>query len=257
LSPKVDGTLALARALEDHPLDFLVLCSSTTSLTGGGGQVDYCGANAFLDAFARAHARQSGTFTVSVNWDAWRDVGMAVDTAVPDQIARERAAILLRGIAPEEGVEAFRRILAHCTVPQIAVTPAGLAPVTGEATAPACEQEAATGAVSTHPRPHLSVEYVEPSNDVERALCEIWQELLGIDRVGVHDDFFELGGHSLMATQIVSRVRERCALDVSLKDFFEAATISMLANASGGGRSRPPKAPVSRGSVKREEFEIA
>ena len=74
LAPKVTGTQALARALAGVDLDFFVLCSSMTSLVGGGGQMDYCGANAYLDAFARYHSQQTGTFTVAINWDAWRDV---------------------------------------------------------------------------------------------------------------------------------------------------------------------------------------
>src|SRR5262249_53245066 len=48
---------------------------------GGFGQVDYCAANAFLDAFAHHNSSTSGTFTVSVNWDAWQDVGMVVNAA--------------------------------------------------------------------------------------------------------------------------------------------------------------------------------
>ena len=100
LAPKVAGTQALGQALEGLPLDFFVLCSSTTALFGGGGQVDYCAANAYLDAFAREYARRTGTFTVSIGWDAWRDVGMAVDTTVPGGLTREREALLARGIAP-------------------------------------------------------------------------------------------------------------------------------------------------------------
>src|SRR5205823_11872086 len=111
LAPKVAGTQVLAKVFEGISLDFFVLCSSMTSLIGGGGQVDYCAANAYLDAFARYHAQRTGTFTVAINWDAWRQVGMAVDTAVPDDMARRRAAVMERAIAPEEGVEVFARIL--------------------------------------------------------------------------------------------------------------------------------------------------
>src|SRR5205807_651838 len=72
LAPKVQGTLALVDALAEIPLDFLVLFSSITSLTGGGpGQLDYCAANAFLDAFAQRTAGQH-PFTVAVDWSEWR-----------------------------------------------------------------------------------------------------------------------------------------------------------------------------------------
>ncbi|MDQ4069748.1 MAG: SDR family NAD(P)-dependent oxidoreductase [Actinomycetota bacterium] len=79
LAPKVFGTLLLEGVFRDSPLDFLVLCSSTIALTGGVGQVDYCAANAFLDAFAQSTQGIDGRFTVSINWDAWQEVGMTHD----------------------------------------------------------------------------------------------------------------------------------------------------------------------------------
>jgi len=53
---------------------------------GGFGQVDYCAANAFLDEFAHRNTSINGQFTVAINWDTWQEVGMAVNTAVPDEL---------------------------------------------------------------------------------------------------------------------------------------------------------------------------
>jgi len=77
LAPKVQGTRVLAAALEGERLDFLVACSSLTSVVGRLGQVDYTAANAFLDSFLRAWQARTGTPAVSVNWGAWDEVGMA------------------------------------------------------------------------------------------------------------------------------------------------------------------------------------
>jgi acyl transferase domain-containing protein len=77
LSPKVNGTVILNNICRDLPLDFFVLCSSLNAIIGGVGQVDYCAANAFLDAFAHYQSDQNGTLTLSINWDAWQKVGMA------------------------------------------------------------------------------------------------------------------------------------------------------------------------------------
>ena len=82
LAPKVAGTLALAEALGDRPLDYFLLCSSTIAVLGTFGQVDYCAANNFLDAFAEARVGHPSR-TLSVNFGAWQDVGMAVETASP------------------------------------------------------------------------------------------------------------------------------------------------------------------------------
>jgi thioesterase domain-containing protein/NAD(P)-dependent dehydrogenase (short-subunit alcohol dehydrogenase family) len=86
-APKVRGTVNLDVATRELPLDFFVLFSSTSSLLGLPGQVDYAAANAFLNAFARSRA-SADRAVVAVNWGAWRDVGMAV-RAVQDRPAAE------------------------------------------------------------------------------------------------------------------------------------------------------------------------
>ncbi|MHA7627475.1 amino acid adenylation domain-containing protein [Corallococcus sp. M7] len=70
---------------------------------------------------------------------------------------------------------------------------------------------------------------VAPRDATEQRLADIWTELLGTPRVGVHDDFFELGGNSLLATQVISRVRESFGVDVPLRSAFEARTVAALA----------------------------
>ena len=81
LAPKVKGTLVLDAILKDMSLDFFVLCSSLVSIQGIFGQVDYAAANAFLDAFAHDKTSRDGTFTLSINWDTWQEVGMAAKAA--------------------------------------------------------------------------------------------------------------------------------------------------------------------------------
>ncbi|MBB4808303.1 amino acid adenylation domain-containing protein [Chryseobacterium defluvii] len=71
-------------------------------------------------------------------------------------------------------------------------------------------------------------EYVAPRNETEQKLSEIWQEVLGLERVGVTDNFFELGGHSLMVAQVLNKIYQNLGIQVSLKDFFASPTIKKI-----------------------------
>ena len=94
--------------MKDEKLDFFALCSSHTSATGGFGQVAYSAVNAFQDAFAYYQASRdgNGTFTVSIDWDRWRNIGMAVDAETAHKrIAKEELA---RRNASRSGHGGFR-----------------------------------------------------------------------------------------------------------------------------------------------------
>ncbi|MDQ6815235.1 MAG: condensation domain-containing protein, partial [Bacteroidota bacterium] len=71
--------------------------------------------------------------------------------------------------------------------------------------------------------------YQAPFTKAEKILANIWQELLGIERVGVHDDFFEMGGHSLLAMRVISAIRKELEVELAIKDLFIYSTITDLA----------------------------
>jgi len=70
--------------------------------------------------------------------------------------------------------------------------------------------------------------YVAPRNQIEEQLAEIWQQVFGVERVGIHDNFFELGGHSLIATQVIGRVRQMLHTELAVRAVFETPTIAAL-----------------------------
>lgn len=78
-------------------------------------------------------------------------------------------------------------------------------------------------------RPALGTPYVPPGNEVEAQICSLWQGLLGIAQIGIHDSFFEIGGNSLMATQLLSRMRKSFQSEIPLRAIFESSTIAQLA----------------------------
>jgi aryl carrier-like protein len=86
---------------------------------------------------------------------------------------------------------------------------------------------------------------------VEEALAGIWAELLGRDRVGIHDGFFALGGHSLLAMRLVWRIRETLDGEVDLVTLFETPTIAGLAPRLSSRAGRPaPVADATMGAAR-------
>ena len=78
-------------------------------------------------------------------------------------------------------------------------------------------------------RPNLPNPYVAPRNQMERTLTKIWQQFLGIEQVGIHDDFFELGGDSLLAVHLISKLCETLKIELSSHSLISSSTIASLA----------------------------
>ncbi|WP_343780302.1 amino acid adenylation domain-containing protein [Virgibacillus salarius] len=78
-------------------------------------------------------------------------------------------------------------------------------------------------------------DYVAPRTSIEQTLAAIWSEVLGIDKVGIHDNFFDLGGHSLKATALISKIHKQFKVEISLREFLESPTINLLSTYIGNG----------------------
>ncbi|RST55768.1 type I polyketide synthase [Variovorax sp. MHTC-1] len=220
-APKLEGTLALLQAVKDEPLDFMLLCSSLSAVAGGFGQVDYCAANAFLDALAAQVSRDGDRFVLSVNWDAWREVGMAAAQALPDGA----------GIAPAQGAEVLERLLAGPAVAQTLVSNLAIEEQIArmQSTALAERLPLPEGSSQRHARPALQTAYAEPATELEQGLASLWSRFLGISPIGANDNLFELGGDSLLAIQLLAQVRSAYGVELHPSQFFRQPTVAALA----------------------------
>jgi phthiocerol/phenolphthiocerol synthesis type-I polyketide synthase E len=221
-APKLGGTLALLDATRADAPDFVLLCSSLTAITGAFGQSDYCAANGFLDAVAAHESRASGRFVVSVNWDSWREVGMATNQRLPDGV----------GISPAQGAEVFERLLSGPITSQLVVSTIDLDTQIAVAQTTQMAQRLVPDAVvarAQRARPVLQNPYAEPSTELETDLACMWSEFLGISPIGANDNLFELGGDSLLAIQLIARIRQAYGVEIHPAGFFKAPTVAELA----------------------------
>jgi len=258
LSPKLHGSKWILPLLNRDGLGLVMLCSSISAIVPSIGLTDYGAANAYLDSFALAHDNLAGTRVLSHNWDAWSESGMAVDFAQRLMGAGIREDAQVVGISDQEGAEVFSRLLSY-PLPQLVISTHNLDKILDYLRrAKALGERPPTGSTATyHPRPELNSEYTEAADETERALVTIWQELLGVDRIGTQDNFFQLGGHSLLGTQMMARIRERFGIDLPLRMVFEAPTPAQMATlvrtipwASGAASSTPTL------DQEREEIEL-
>jgi len=236
LAPKVQGTQVLEEVLRDIPLDFLALFSSTSAITGGGpGQIDYCAANAYLDLYAQSHFAQHG-MTVSINWgewqwDAWEDGLQGYPEEARTYFKEKRRKV---GISFPEGIDALTRILAR-RIPQAIVSTTNF--LQAIESSKHFSVMAVMEKVKTlrkkgekHARRELSTVYVAPGNAEEHKIATIWEDLLGLEGIGIHDNFFELGGNSLMGAQLISRLRRTFDVVLPLSLVYESLTIAEQAS---------------------------
>ncbi|MBX2808678.1 MAG: SDR family NAD(P)-dependent oxidoreductase, partial [Cellvibrionaceae bacterium] len=136
---------------------------------------------------------------------------------------------LSQGILPEEGTKALFSLLTHGTAVEQIVSSLPLEGLMKEAItgAAALYQETTDTKFS---RPDLDNDYVAPGDDIEKSLVGFWEELLGVDPVGVEDSFFDLGGHSLVAVRLFAKIQQTYDVDYPISILFEAPTVARCAD---------------------------
>jgi len=219
--PKVTGVYVIEKLLRDRTPDFCVMTSSNSSVLGGMGFVAYSAANAFMDAFASSSAKISGFSWISSSWDPWPEETKKY-TGVQTSMDRYT-------MTPKESVDAFHRVVTMIPDGHVIVA-------TGDLPARLNlwvrrEMVGDDSASAAHPRPLIQSMYVAPRDDRELKIADIWQQLLGVEQVGINDNFFDLGGHSLLATRMAARLRDTFQIELPLQKFFQSPTVAGLAQA--------------------------
>jgi acyl-coenzyme A synthetase/AMP-(fatty) acid ligase/acyl carrier protein len=93
-------------------------------------------------------------------------------------------------------------------------------------------------------------EYLKPATEMEELVAGVWQQVLGMERVGLHDNFFDLGGHSLLAVQVLALIRERLERTIPITDLFRFPTVRLMARHLEGGSSSSGSAALDRGRAR-------
>ncbi len=237
LAPKVNGTNNLVAALGDDNLDFVLLCSSMSSVTSGFGLVGYISACAYLDALSYSQKDNDTCFS-TINWDVWKTSQQKVKNKIA-LAAGIKPQDMKAAILANEGVDVIQRVL-DASHSQVIVSTRDFRELLkknerfnqsllldgSDASGESVDSENGDD-LDLYERPSLSTPYVEPRNDQEKILAKIWQDTLGISKIGIQDNFFELGGESLLGVKIVVKAKQE-GLFIDPKKMFSTPTIQEI-----------------------------
>jgi len=215
--------IVLEQVLKDLNIDFCIIFSSLSSILGGFGLGLYSAVNQFIDTFTNRHNQKNSLPWYLINWDKLQLNTNQKETPL-EQISGSELAI-----TTIEAVEVFKRVFSLKGRTQVILSRVDI----NARKIYAISLDSLVNSKSTnqldlssrYSRPNLNNSYVAPTNELEKQITEIWQEVLGIVEVGIYDNFYELGGDSLIATQLVSRLRGRFPVELPLRDLLLEAMI--------------------------------
>ncbi|MCX7923163.1 MAG: amino acid adenylation domain-containing protein [Clostridia bacterium] len=241
LAPKIYGTWILNDVTKGDNLDFFVMFSSLASLMGGNGQGDYTAANAFMDAFA-AYRSKSGKRTVTINWPAWKETGMAYDYGVNHDT-------IFKALGTQEAVYGFDKALNSSYngiiigelnySNKILAGDQSIIYLSDEikAAVQGWKRKSAAKASGEAHKKGYSVEISGRENgeytEAEKQVAQIWAEAFGLQAINIYDDFYQLGGDSILAIKISNSITQRMNTKVDIVELLEHSSVSDLASYLG------------------------
>ncbi len=237
LSPKVYGTWILDKLTRNDNLDFFVMFSSITSLMAGAGQGDYTAANSYLDSYA-AYRNRLGRRTVTVNWPAWKETGMAVDYQATDDV------VMFKSVSTSKAIGAFEEILnsrisnvfpGELNYPVLSKMEIGklfnVSPQIRSVIDKQLKKMSGDGQGSSD---QANVEIVikgksgEEYTPNETKLAVIWAKVLGISEIDIYMSFDSMGGDSILASQLAKEIGKEYPGVVDITDIFSYPSVIEL-----------------------------
>ncbi|WP_068773805.1 type I polyketide synthase [Paenibacillus sp. FJAT-26967] len=236
IGPKIYGTWNLDHLTRGDRPHFFIMFSSVTALTGGLGQGDYTAANTYLDAYAAYRTRAAGR-TVTINWPAWKETGMAVEYGVQNQ------RNILFPVSTAEAIEMFAEITGKNVRHVIA----------GRIDNDFLRQtEPMSDRKNSQPAGEVSSDTAARSS-IEAKVSGAWSRTLGIPDIDLHDQFSDIGGDSIMASLLLKEIDKEFPGLMDITDIFAYPTIEQMSVVLDQRMDRSAEAAVNQKQVEPEE----
>lgn len=245
LAPKMIGTHLIDMLTRKDPLDCFVLFSSITALTGGMGQGDYTAANSYLDTYASYRIKQ-GYDTLSINWPAWLEVGMAV------RFGAHKEKGLLRPISTESALNGLGKVM-NSTSKQIIIGDIDYEVIRElddfnqfqfdlsldiqkeiQIRKDRFFEKSIDMPVGNSDKSVTLIGRLETEkNEIDIRIAKIWADVLGLHKIDVYESFYNLGGDSILATRLLRGLEKEFPGKFDISDIFTYSSIDEMVNYLG------------------------
>lgn len=196
--PKIKGTNVLYSIFHKYPLDFIILNSSIAALTGGVGLAAYSAASMYMDSFVNMKWVNGESNWKTFDWE---------------------------GTTDDKTTSFFADMMQNKYFPQIIFSKGN---PSGRIEERVFYEQAESKEVRVYERTETRADYIQPENEIEEIIADIWGGVLRISKIGINDNFYELGGNSLIALNIVLRINDTFNSKLSLRDFLANKTVKEL-----------------------------
>lgn len=255
LPGKIKGLAVLQNIVADNAFDFALVISSASAILGGIGMIGYAAANQYVDSLVlNENAKGSRTKWMTLNYpylnkeeatnqtenNVANESGEAAGRKRFEQFFSKNSHTGNTVINYEESRKIFGRILSKNNYEsQIAISPVDFPTLIDRLQNPSdqVEETETKRKEGKKNRPVTDVDYVAPTNDVERKLAEIWEGVFGF-KVGIEDDFFQLGGDSLGMIRLISSVQKTFDVAIEISEVFRDTSFKFQVDLINGGGKR-------------------
>lgn len=239
LAPKIYGTWVMDHLTRNEEMDFFIMFSSISAVLGIAGQSDYVAGNSYMDAYA-AYRRMNGKRTVSINWPAWTEIGMAAN----HDFGQEENGVF-KSISADNAMFVFDRVLgADLTniIPvelnyEAAASMMDQFPIrlSGKVKRDLLRRKEGSQKAAHRSKPvpaDFKVEIKgldsERPSEVKERLAKIWGRILEIREIDIYESFYSLGGDSMLAAQLMKELDAQYPGMVNIADIFSYPSIAQL-----------------------------
>lgn len=239
IKPKVIGTKVLDTVLAEDNLDFCILFSSMTTLLGGAGQSDYTAANAYLDSYSQ-YRRKNGQESISINWSAWKETGMAVDYMVSDEM------VLFQSVTNQEALDVVEEMMsrgisniipAEINYDVFAIASDSIYINLSDGIQKAVNrQKKKQENKDNGKKKNVDIKNIaiigkgtEEYTETEKMVAYIYASVLDLTEIDVFESFNSMGGDSMISTEVLGVLNKEFDNLLDVSDMFSYPTVVEMA----------------------------